>query len=237
MRRPQVLRVLPIAGLLWLLLLTCSATAFNLSNCDLHVTSTLAGGGASKADSGDGGHGASQANPFLVDPDGTVNWSGQANIAMASNSWHVDLLGVPVLSGTGSSTSNPATGSGSVSIKSILPFPVAGLYYVSGAITGSGGTCQGDGWFKLTGNPVGTVPFILGLVLLVLGLLLMAWGWRGAAFASVIGGLLAGLGGATLLVIFSALVLGAMTPQVALLGGLAAGILEAILRRRSPAAA
>jgi hypothetical protein len=57
-------------------------------------------------------------------------------------------------------------------------------------------------------------------------------GARGHTITAILGGVLTGLGGSALLVLFSTLPLGSPTPIIALLAGLLLGIAVAILGRR-----
>lgn len=231
MRRSVLVRILAIGALAWLLVLPAATAAFPLSNCTMQLSSTTAGGAAlDTAQSGDGS--GSESDPFLVDWDGTVSWSGTVQVEMKNNSYHIEVFGIPTpLRGTNSNEGDNRTGSGTVGISANAPFRFTGLYFVSGAITGSGGTCEGSGVFKLTGDPVGTVPFWTGLGLLGVGVLLLAWGLQGHRIGGIVGGLLAGLGAAVLLIIFAALPLGGITPPVVAGLGLILGIAEAMLVR------
>ena len=198
----------------------------------MQISSTRAGGGAlDTAASADAS--ASESDPFLVDWDGTVNWEGTVSIGMKNNSFHIEVFGIPTpLRGTNSNEDDNRTGKGAVGVAANAPFRITGLYYVSGAITGSGGTCAGSGVFKPTGDPVGTIPFFVGLALLGLGALLLAAGLANHQILAIFGGLLAGLGAALELVIFSVLPAGGSTPMVVVLVAVAAGVGLGQLRKR-----
>jgi hypothetical protein len=226
-----------LAALTWLLLLPATAAAFPLSNCSMQLSSAGANGAAlDTAQSGDGS--ASQSDPFTVDYNGTVTWSGTVAISMKNNSYHIEVFGIPTpLRGTNSNEDDNRTGGDTVSVGANSPFRVTGTYLVSGAITGSGGTCSGSGWFKLLGDPVGTVPFFAGLALLGVGLALLAFGLRNHPLLAILGGLLAGAGAAVEFVIFSALPAAENTPLVVVLVGLAGGVVVAIIGRRMAAPA
>lgn len=232
MRRPSVVGTLVLVALAWLLLLPASAAAFPLTNCSMQLTSKSASGATlDTAQSGD--QSASQSDPFEVDFNGTVSWSGTVSISMKDNSYFINVFNIPTpLRGTNSNEGDNRTGSGNPSVGANSPFRVTGLYQVSGAITGSGGTCEGSGWFKLLGDPVGTVPFFAGLVLLALGALMLAAGARGNAVLALVGGLLAGLGAAVEFVIFSVVPAGENTVIVVVLVGLACGAVVAVVGRR-----
>jgi hypothetical protein len=218
---------------LGILMQAAPVAAFTLTNCTLQATALGADG--STIDSiHSGADDATQANPFLVDWDGTVSYTGSSQLEMKANSWHVDVFGIPTpLRGGDPNAANSRDGNGTVRVSSNAPFRVTGLYFVSGSITGSGGTCSGSGWLKLTGDPTGTIPMLLALGLLVLGLIMLAIGARGHPITAVFGGILTGLGLATLLVLYSTLPLGSLTPIVILLLGLVLGIVVAILGRRA----
>ncbi len=152
---------------------------------------------------------------------------------MLNNKWAVEVFMFPTpLQGGDDNPKNNKTGSGTVGVSANAPFRFTGLYYVHGTLTGSGGTCAGSGWFKLAGDPVGTIPFFGGIGVLVVGLLMLAFGSRGHTITAVIGGILTGLGGATMLIIYSTLPLGQQTPLALLLIGLAVGLVIGILGRR-----
>ena len=65
-----------------------------------------------------------------------------------------------------------------------LPFEITGLFYVEGEISGDGGECAGNGYVKLVGSPIGTVPWIAALGLIVVGLGLGFFAFPKAAAAS-----------------------------------------------------
>lgn len=231
MRRMMV-GALMVAALV-MLAVASPVSAFPLTNCTLQASSLGADGKPIDSIQG-GADDATQADPFLVDWDGTVSYTGAAQIEMKNNSWRIDVFGIPTpLSGADDNPADTRDGNGSVGVSANAPFRFTGLYFVSGSITGSGGTCTGSGWFKLTGDPVGTVPFFVALGLLILGLLMLAYGIRGHAITAIVGGILAGLGLAALLVLFSTLPLGSATVIIVVVVGLLLGILVAIIGRRA----
>jgi hypothetical protein len=81
---------------------------------------------------------------------------------------------------------------------------------------------------KLNGDPVGTVQFWVFLVVILLGLLMMYMGYKGAGAWAILGGLIFGLGSALGLITFSLMLVGEWTPLAALGGGLVLGILLAM---------
>jgi len=229
--RPVLRRLAFIALPALNLLLPASTAGFPLTNCTLHLDSMHANGDIfATADSGDGF--ATQADPFLVDWDGTVEWTGtMGTLVIRDHQWSVSVFNLPTpQSGGDANEDGDTSGDGTVQVSDTLPFKVTGLFYVSGQISGTGGSCEGSGWVRLTGDAFGSIPFWVGLALIVLGLLGLwaglrrAWGW------AVIGGLLLGLGGAMMLIMYAVLLVGAWTPLAALAIGLVLGIVVAFLR-------
>jgi hypothetical protein len=210
-----------------------SVAAFPLTNCLLGLESHRADGGSLDT-AQSGAPDATQADPFMVDWDGTVAYQGASDVAMENDSWAIALFGIPTpLQGGDDNPADDRMESGTVGDGANAPFRLTGLYFVSGSLSGNGGTCAGSGWFKLAGDPVGTLPFWAGLGLLTLGLGLLLLGARGHVIWGVVGGLLVGLGAVDLLVIFSTLPLGSPTVPLTLALGLIVGIVVGILGRRS----
>jgi hypothetical protein len=221
-----------ILAALGILSLAAPVAAFPLTNCTLQANALAADG--STIDSIQGGAAdATQADPFLVDWDGTVTYVGASQIAMVNNTWHVSVFNVPTpLQGGDDNPEDTRDGNGTVGVSANAPFRFTGLYFVSGELKGSGGSCIGSGWFKLRGDPIGTIPFFVALGVLILGLVMLVIGARGHAITAVIGGVLTGLGTATLLVLYSALPLGSQTPLLLLALGTILGIVAALAGRR-----
>jgi hypothetical protein len=115
--------------------------------------------------------GSSQDDPFEVDYDGEVTYSGTSTAVIKNHSWEIDLFSAPIKTGGSDNAQGTRKAKGTVSVSDYLPFKVAGLYYVSGSLEGDGGTCAGNLWVKLTGSPIGTIPWIAGIALAGLGLL------------------------------------------------------------------
>lgn len=231
MRRTFAAAVLLIASLL--LTVAAPVAAFPLSTCQLSLASNNASG-ATIDTAQSGANDGTQADPILVDWDGSVAYTGTTTNVIKNYSYQVSVFGIPTpISGSGPNDDENVDGNGTVGVSSNVPFRVTGLFYVSGGYQGQGGTCNGSGWFKLTGDPTGTVPFWIGLILVALGTVLSVRGLRGHKITAVIGGLLIGLGAAILLVIYSTLPLAEYTPLAALGLGLLLGIIIALLGRRS----
>ena len=220
-----VLSVALPAALLLALVIPGTASAFPLTNCTLNLNSTAKGGASLDTATG-GGADATQQDPFIVDWDGTVVYDGTTGTqVIKKNAWfvHVFHMPTPLLGGSPNDDGNQK-GNGSVGVGSNAPFRVTGLYFVDGAISGEGGQCVGSGWFKLAGDPIGTVPWFVGLALLIIGALLVVGAFTGSALAGFLGGIVLGLGVAVMLVIYSVAIFGEFTPLAALAAGLIAGV-------------
>jgi hypothetical protein len=213
-----------------ILVLPASTAAFPLSSCTMTITSLDAGGAAIDT-AASGADDATQSNPFLVDGDGSVRWEGSTGSqAIRDHTWHVDVFMFPTpLRGGDANASGDPNGDGTVDVGSSLPFAVVGAFYVSGEISGTGGSCAGGGWMKLRGNPIGTVPFWAAVILVGLGGLMLWGAWRGSWWMAIVGGLLFGLGGALLFIVLAILLLGGWTPIATILAGIVIGIVLRIL--------
>jgi hypothetical protein len=179
------------------------------------------------------GSGGTQDEPLQVDSSGSVAWSGTTGSqVIRNNSWHIEVFYLPLFRGSSTNADGETSAKGTVDFRKDAPFRFTGLYFASGGISGDGGACDGSGWFRAIGDPVGTLPFYLGLVLAIIGLVLLAWAVaRGSIVAGVAGGLLTGLALATLLVIFSALPLGASTPLATVAIGIVVGVASWLVGR------
>jgi hypothetical protein len=206
--------------------LPSEARAFTLDGCRLTLVSLDAGGREIGRADGTSDTGT-QAQPLRVAWDGTVVWDGSADAQTArTTSWQVLVFGLPTpLRGGDPDHPGDPRGSGSIRVADAAPFRMSGLVHVSGRLEGEGGACTGSGWVMVLGDAASTVPFSVGLALLLLGLVLVAVGARGGWWAALAGGLLLGLGMAMLLVTFALMPLGAATPGVAIAAGLLVGAL------------
>lgn len=230
MRRTFAAAVLLTASVL--LAVAAPVTAFPLSLCQLSLTSKDANG-ATLDTAQSGANDATQSDPFLVDWGGTVDYTGTTTNVIKDYSYQVFVLGIPTpLRGADTNDDEDVDGGGTVGVSANAPFRVTGLFKVTGGYSGEGGSCAGSGWFKLLGDPTGTLPFWLGLILIVLGTLLEIRGLRGHKISAVTGGLLIGIGAGIMLVIYSAMLLAEYTPWAAIGLGLVLGILIALIGRR-----
>jgi hypothetical protein len=230
MRRSVTRAVLPAA--LLLLLLPRSAGAFPLTTCSLELASTD-GSGAALDTASSGANDSTQADPFEVDWNGSVSYDGSTNVVIKNYTYGIAVFGVPTpLQGGGTNDDENTDGNGSVSVAANSPFRAAGLYYVSGSYNGEGGSCTGSGWFRLLGDPIGTVPWIAGLLLAVLGVLGLVWALRGSLIGGIVGGILLGLGADLLLISHAVLPLAENTPLIVLVAALVIGVALALVGRR-----
>jgi hypothetical protein len=226
-----VLRRLAIIALpLLILLLPASASAFPLTDCTLDLTS-VDGSGATIDTATAGGADSTQADPFQVDWDGTVEWTGtMGSQVIKDHHWSVSVFSIPTpLSGGDPNEDGDTNGDGTVDVGVNLPFEVTGLFFVSGSISGTGGSCDGSGWMRLVGDPFGTIGFWVGAALLLLGLLGLWRGLRGSAVLAVLAGILLGLGAALMLIIYAVMFVGEWTPLAAVVLGLLVGIVLAVM--------
>ena len=231
MRRAAVIG-LPV--MLLVLSLPLSVSAFPLTDCTLNLTSLDAAGNELATATGGAGD-STVADPFLVDWDGTVAWTGTTGAQVIKNArWGVSVFNIPTpLSGTEVNEDGTKGGDGTVDVGVNLPLRMTGLFFVSGSMRGEGGSCSGSGWMRLAGDPFGSTLFWLGLVLIVLGLLALWRGYLRSSILAAFGGLLLGLGAAAMLVTYAAMPVGQWTPLAAFGAGLVIGLVVAVMRPES----
>jgi hypothetical protein len=121
----------------------------------------------------------SQADPFDVAWDGRVDFRFQTGTtAFQNNEWAIYAMGlpVPILSGR---DDNPMDIDevGDVTIAETAPsLPrFVGLVHVSGWLEGNSGAsrCDGEGWVRIVGDPVGTIPWIAMAALILAGMVFL----------------------------------------------------------------
>jgi hypothetical protein len=108
-------------------------------------------------------------NPFLVDYDGTVEYAGTGPL-MINHHWEIKVFGITVKSGSSPNGSQQTATIGIADVSDYVPFKITGVYYVEGGIAGEGGACNGNAFVKLIGSPVGTIPWIVAVTLIAVGL-------------------------------------------------------------------
>ena len=120
-----------------------------------------------------------QADPFDVSWDGRVDFRFQTGTTVfVNNHWEIYAMGlpVPILKG---SDDNPLDIDeiGYVEIANMAQGAprFVGMVYVSGNLIGNDGAsrCDGEGWVRLVGDPVGTVPWIVMAALILAGLVFL----------------------------------------------------------------
>jgi hypothetical protein len=215
------------------LLLPSGARAFALDGCRLTLVS-LDGAGHEIDRADEASDAGSQSRPLRVAWDGTVAWEGSADARTTrTTAWQVLVFGMPTpLRGGDRDHPGDTSGAGSIRVSDAAPFRISGLVHVSGRLEGEGGECSGSGWVMVLGDAASTVPFSVGVALVLLGLVLVAVGARGAWWAALAGGLLLGTGASMLLVTYALLPLGEATPGVAMAAGLLLGALAGVSGRR-----
>lgn len=121
----------------------------------------------------------SQSDPFDVAWDGTVDFHfTTGDKVLQNNEWEIYAAGVPVAILKGSDD-NPMDRdeTGFVNVGEGIPdgFRIVGLVHVSGWLEGNEGVdrCEGSGWVRIVGDPVGTIPWIVFLLLLAAGALFL----------------------------------------------------------------
>jgi hypothetical protein len=118
----------------------------------------------------DGGKALTAGNPFEVDVDGFVLYSGFAGPAgggPTNHSWEIKVGGLEIDSGGDDNADLKNTSAGDVDLAADNPVKINGLIRVSGTMVADGGFfCDGEGYFRTTGGlPIG---LIAGGVLLAL---------------------------------------------------------------------
>lgn len=162
--------------LVWSAAAVSAATLTGTADCSLEATS-VAADGSTILDQGTVQNGTtpegSQEDPFDVAWDGRVDFRFQSGTTVfENNEWAVYPLGlpIPILAG---SDDNPGDLDevGNVRVGPPGLPQIVGTIYVSGYLEGNNGTarCDGNGWVRIVGDPVGTVPWILMIALILIG--------------------------------------------------------------------
>ena len=147
------------------------------------------------------GDGGTQADPLPIDVNGTVAWKGSTDAVITDATWKVSALGVTFLSGTFANTERLDAAAGIVdlsSVQSALAWMLKGsmVIPVSGSITGTGGSCSGEGYVTGTGSPTSSPMFFAGVGAAVVGAGLVIGVIAGTKAAGAAGGAAAaGTGG------------------------------------------
>ena len=198
--------------------------------CTLTATSTDESG--AQLDTMTGPATSDPNNPFDVDRAGAVAWSGTGP-AITSGSYQLTIYGVPVWSGDIDNPDGKTSADGVLDLAdifSIVPVDLVGVVEVSGSVSGTGGSCSGSAWVRIGGDPLTSVPGLVGLGAGILGLVgvLSAIPGRHPG-RGLIFGLLLGLGAGVLTVVFGVVPIGSLSPVVALAGGGVIGLIAGLL--------
>jgi hypothetical protein len=171
---------------------------------------------------------ASKSDPIVVNWDDKMVYSGTSSGPITDYRWTASIAGIPVASGSSANATRETTATGSVEVGKALPLKLTGLYYVSFELKGTGGACTGNAWLKLDGNPLTTIPFWIGVVVALGGLLglsrsrprVRADGSTDLHFVGgFLAGLLLGLGLLIALTVSSLAAFSQWWPYAAILGG------------------
>jgi hypothetical protein len=172
---------------------------------------------------------SSPDQPFVVDRAGDVAWEGTAPL-IESGTYGLSVFGLPIWGGEFTNEDGLTSASGTVKVADVLPVDLVGLYEVSGSVKGEGGTCEGSAWVKLAGDPLTSIPGLVGIVLTVLGAIGVLASVVGSHFGrGLLTGILLGVGLAVLAIVFGFMPLGTITPWVALAAGPIVGAVVGIL--------
>jgi hypothetical protein len=182
MRRASISGGMAFGLLLMWALPASAATLTGTAACSLEAAS-VAGDGVTRLDEGVV-QGASpegtQEDPFDIAWDGRVDFRFQTGTTVfQNNEWEIYAMGVPIAILKGSDD-NPMDLDeiGNVVIQDSVPDGtprIVGLVHVTGWLEGNEGTarCDGEGWVRIVGDPVGTIPWIAMVALLLLGLVFL----------------------------------------------------------------
>ena len=232
--RPRRLLVLAGAAALLVLALAAptraadpTAGAAITGPCTVSAASTTGTGAA--LDTLEGPATSDPANPFDVDREGSVTWQGTGP-AITSGTYQLAIYGVPIWSGSFDNKDGKTSADGVLVLKDIIPIDIVGVVQVSGNVSGTGGSCSGSAWIRFTGDPVTSIPGLVGLGAGIVGLLGVLSSIPGRhAIRGLIFGLILGFGAGVLALVFGVVPLGALSPLVALGGGAVVGLVLGLL--------
>lgn len=160
-------KVLAAAGAVALVVMipASAALAADATGCSGSVDSISADGtliGTASAP----GEGGTSSDPLVIDPSGSVAWQGSTDQVITDGTWSVQVGGVTVLSGSAANAEGATSAEGVVQLADTLA-PVQWILQteavipVSGQLTGTGGTCSGEGYLAGTGDGTYTSPVFL----------------------------------------------------------------------------
>jgi hypothetical protein len=170
----------------------------SLNGCTGTLDAQPKGGGTGTQVTAPTAQSASKSDPIVVNWDDKFVYNGSSTAVITDQHWTAWVAGIPVATGGSANASQKTTATGSVEIKKVLPLKLTGLYFVKFELKGSGGSCTGETWLKLAGNPLTTIPFWIGVVVALGGLYGLYWSLPriradGSTDLHFVGGALAGL--------------------------------------------
>jgi len=135
---------------------------------------------------------ATRADPFRIDPQGSIAWNASSPGPIMNHTWVINVevggFGVPVARGGDPNTAGTQQSVGERSIPALVSLAEAsgvpnanllgslrGIYRVFGDIAGDGGNCAGDAYVLIEGNPLSETFGQIAAAITGLGLLLMIW--------------------------------------------------------------
>lgn len=173
------------AALAAVALLPSAAAAFELTDCRLVLQSFDRGDQPLDTAIGDstGGEGGTSEDPFRVDYEGTVRYEGDTGDQVITDlSWSIDVFLIPTPArGSGANEEQETSAEGEISVSRTVPFRTSGLFFISGELSGEGGSCRGGLWVRVGSEPADppptTIPFWIALVIIAAGVLTL-WAAR-----------------------------------------------------------
>ena len=93
--------------------------------------------------------------------------------AITSGTFSVTVYGVPVWSGDIDNPDGKTSADGTLDLAetlSVVPIDLVGVVEVSGSVSGTGGSCSGSAWVRIGGDPLTSIPGLVGLGAAILGL-------------------------------------------------------------------
>jgi hypothetical protein len=234
--RPRRLGLIAGAAILLLLAVAGPASAADppagaaiTGPCTLNALSTDADG--TDLDELEGPGTSDPLSPFDLDRKGKVAWTGTGP-AITTGTYQVTVYGVPVpiMSGDIDNADGKTSADGVIVVADFLPIDIVGTFEVSGSVSGEGGSCSGSAWVRLDGNPLTTVPGLVGIGLAAVGLLGVLSSLRGRhPWRGLFAGLLVGLAAGILAVVFGILPIGAISLPAAVGAGSLLGLILGLL--------
>jgi hypothetical protein len=195
--------------------------------CTLMALSTDANG--KQLDELDGPGTSDPNNPFDVDRKGNVAWTGTGP-AITTGTYNLSIYGLPIWSGTIDNPTGKTSADGVLTLADILPVDLVGVVEVGGSVSGTGGSCSGSAWIRLDGDPLTSIPGLVGIGAAIIGLLGVLTAIPGShPLRGLFAGLLLGIGAGILAIVFGVVPIGALTPFVALAGGGLVGLILGLI--------